>query len=44
MVSMEDVASKIGHGGKIGPCGYVDLDIVPESSPSGEFPNRSEAR
>jgi mannose-6-phosphate isomerase-like protein (cupin superfamily) len=30
MVTMEDMASKIGHGGKIGPCGYVDLEIVPE--------------
>ena len=30
MVSMDDVASKTGHGGRIGPCGYIDLDMVPE--------------
>jgi mannose-6-phosphate isomerase-like protein (cupin superfamily) len=29
MVSMDDVASKSGHGGRIGPCGYIDLDMVP---------------
>jgi hypothetical protein len=30
MVTMDDVDSKIGHGGRIGPCGYVDLEIVPK--------------
>ncbi len=29
MVTMDDVASKTGHGGRIGPCGYIDLDMTP---------------
>jgi mannose-6-phosphate isomerase-like protein (cupin superfamily) len=30
MVTMDDMASKIGHGGRVGPCGYVDMEVVPE--------------
>jgi hypothetical protein len=29
MITMDDVKSKTGHGGKIGPSGYIDLNIVP---------------
>ncbi len=29
MLTFEDVNSKLGHGGRTGPCGYVALDIVP---------------
>jgi hypothetical protein len=25
----EDVDAKVGHGGRIGPCGYVSLSIKP---------------
>jgi hypothetical protein len=30
MVTMDDMASKIGHGGRVGPCGYVDMEVVPD--------------
>ena len=26
----EDTDAKIGHGGHIGPCGYVSLSIAPQ--------------
>jgi mannose-6-phosphate isomerase-like protein (cupin superfamily) len=29
MVTMDDMTSKSGHGGRIGPCGYIDLDMRP---------------
>lgn len=29
LVIMDDMASKTGHGGRSGPCGYVAVQIVP---------------